>query len=60
MQGKLRLIPPEEAINVFTKDYDSMQNMLFGEKVSFETITNTLKEYEKDMNKVLLNVKDNK
>lgn len=60
MQGKLRLIPSEEAINVFTKDYDSMQNMLFGEKVSFEMITNTLKEYEKDMNKVLLNIKDNK
>lgn len=35
-----------------------MQNMLFGEKVSFETITNTLKEYEKDINRVLLNVKD--
>lgn len=58
MLGKLRLIPSEEAINVFAKDYDSMQNMLFGEKVSFETITNTLKEYEKDMNRVLLNVKD--
>ena len=55
MDGNLKLIPSEEALLIFSKDYDSMKNMLFGEKVEFDRIIEYLKAYEKELNNVLKN-----
>lgn len=55
MDGNLKLIPSEEALLIFSKDYDSMKNMLFGEKVEFDRIIEYLKAYEKELNNVIKN-----
>lgn len=55
MEGKLKLVPPKEGLEIFLNDYKSMKNMLFGEKIQFEKIINTLKEYEDELNRVLKN-----
>ncbi len=51
--GNLKLVPLIDAINIFQKDYDDMKLMLFGDIVSFNTIINELKEYEKEINKAI-------
>lgn len=56
MNGKLTLIPSKAGLEVFSKDYDSMKNMLFGEKIAFDQIIDTLKEYEKELNDVIKNI----
>lgn len=53
--GNLKLIPSEEALLIFSKDYDSMKNMLFGEKVEFDRIIEFLKAYEMELNNVIKN-----
>lgn len=53
MNGNLKLIPSKEGLEIFSKDYDSMKNMLFGEKISFDKIIDTLKEYEKELNGII-------
>jgi len=53
MNGNLKLIPPKEGLEAFSKDYDKMQNMLFGEKPLFDEIISTLKEYENELNYVI-------
>ena len=55
MEGNIKLIPSDEALETFSKDYDSMKNMLFGEKISFDRIISSVKEYEIELNKVLEN-----
>lgn len=55
MEGNIKLIPSDEALETFSKDYDSMKNMLFGEKISFDRIISNVKEYEIELNKVLEN-----
>ena len=42
LEGKLKLIPAEEGLAVFSKDYDSMKKMLFGEKIPFDRIIKRL------------------
>ena len=53
MQGNLKLIPNEKAIESFSKDYDSMQNMIFGERVKFSEIIDEIGKYEKELNEVI-------
>ena len=53
MAGNLRLIPTDDGLEIFCKDYDSMKNMLFGEKIPFEEIVSTIKDYEAELNKVI-------
>ena len=55
MEGNIKLIPSDEALEIFSKDYDSMKNMLFGEKISFDRIISSVKEYEIELNEVLKN-----
>lgn len=55
MEGNIKLIPSDEALETFSKDYDSMKNMIFGEKISFDRIISSVKEYEIELNKVLEN-----
>ena len=55
LNGNLKLIPSKEGLEIFSKDYDSMKNMLFGEKISFDKIIYALKEYEKELNDVIKN-----
>ena len=52
-EGNLKLVPPDEALDIFSKDYDSMKNMLFGEKTTFDKIISSLREYEIELNEVL-------
>lgn len=53
MEGKLKLVPSDQGLIVFSKDYDSMKNMLFGEKIKFDEIISALKEYEMELNRVI-------
>ncbi len=55
LEGKLKLIPAEEGLIVFSEDYDSMKKMLFGEKIPFHRIIKTLQEYEHDLNEIIKN-----
>ncbi|MDO4605419.1 MAG: nucleotidyl transferase AbiEii/AbiGii toxin family protein [Helcococcus sp.] len=55
MEGNIKLIPSNEALEIFSKDYDSMKNMLFGEKISFDRIISSVREYEIELNEVLKN-----
>lgn len=55
MEGNIKLIPSDEALEIFLKDYDSMKNMLFGEKISFDRIISSIREYEIELNEVLKN-----
>lgn len=55
MEGNIKLIPSDEALETLSKDYDSMKNMLFGEKITFDRIISSVKEYEIELNKVLEN-----
>ena len=55
VEGNLKLIPSDEALDIFSKDYDSMKNMLFGEKIPFDKIISSVKEYELELNEVLKN-----
>ncbi|NCB42813.1 MAG: nucleotidyl transferase AbiEii/AbiGii toxin family protein [Clostridia bacterium] len=45
----LRLIPPSEVIDNLKKDYEKMQEMIFGERVSFDEITAGLKALENEI-----------
>lgn len=52
-QGKLKLIPSKEAIDIFSKDYNKMQAMLFGDIISFDVIIRELQRYEIKVNKAI-------
>jgi hypothetical protein len=46
----MRLMPPDYNLNKLRDDYDHMQNMLFGEKPSFEEIMEGIVRLEADIN----------
>lgn len=48
--GTMKLMPPERNLQVLKDDYDHMQNMIFGEKVPFDTILDGIEELEKEVN----------
>lgn len=49
--GSLKLVPEGEMLKVLQKDYQSMQEMIFGEGPSFEEIVELLAELEQEINK---------
>ncbi|WP_373483824.1 nucleotidyl transferase AbiEii/AbiGii toxin family protein [Acetobacterium sp.] len=48
--GKLKLLPQENHLFELEKDYEKMQNMIFGEKVAFKKIMTGLTELEQLIN----------
>lgn len=48
--GTMKLMPPERNLQVLKDDYAHMQNMIFGEKIPFNTILNGIEKLEKEMN----------
>lgn len=53
LAGRLKLIPSQEGLEILSKYYDNMKNMLFGEKIPFDKIIAVLKEYEKELNEAI-------
>jgi hypothetical protein len=49
-KGTLKLIPSQYRIDELEKDYKAMQDMLFGDKPSFNEIMDSLRELEKQIN----------
>lgn len=49
-RGTMHLMPPEYNVAKLYDDYEHMQNMIFGEKPSFDTILREIKVLEKDIN----------
>ena len=50
--GTMRLMPPEYSVEKLYTDYEHMQNMLFGQKPSFDEILDGIKTLEKEINAV--------
>ena len=50
MEGKVKLVPANEGMNVFLNDYRRMENMLFGDLVPFDRIIRKIQEYESELN----------
>ena len=48
--GTMKLMPPERNLQVLKDDYEHMQNMIFGEKIPFDTILDGIEQLEKEMN----------
>ena len=51
-RGTMRLMPPEYNLDKLRVDYEHMQNMLFGEKPSFEDIMDGIAKFELEINNV--------
>ena len=49
-RGSMRLMPPDYNLDKLRDDYEHMQNMLFGDKPSFEEIMQGIKKLEKNIN----------
>ena len=49
-RGTMRLMPPEYNLNKLRDDYEHMQNMLFGDKPSFEEIMDGIAKLEEAIN----------
>jgi hypothetical protein len=50
--GTLKLIPPDHVLDAMRKDYSAMQEMIFGHRPTFETITASLASLEAEINKL--------
>ena len=50
MPGKIKLLPNEYQIDNLEKDYQLMENMIFGDYPSFNLILAKLKELEIEIN----------
>lgn len=55
LEGNLILIPNDEAISVFRKDYDEMKDMFFGEIPDYNKMLETIKKKEKIINQKIKN-----
>lgn len=53
-EGKCKLIPNNEAIEIFAKDYEIMKNMFYGKYPSFDEIIQCLAEFENVLNDSIL------
>lgn len=51
LEGNLKLIPNNEAISVFRKDYDEMKDMFFGEIPNYDEMLDAIKVKEDILNK---------
>ncbi len=54
--GTFRLIPSDDMKQNLSKDYVDMQDMIFGEKISFEEILKILKVLEDEINTLVVDV----
>ena len=50
--GTMRLMPPERNLAVLEDDYEHMQNMLFGNKPTFEEILSGIEKLEREVNSI--------
>lgn len=48
--GTMKLMLPERNMQVLKDDYEHMQNMIFGENISFDTILDGIEKLEKEIN----------
>lgn len=48
--GTIKLLPPEQSWSALSDDYLHMQNMIFGDKPSFEEIMKGIKKLEDEIN----------
>ena len=48
----MRLMPPDYNLDKLRDDYEHMQNMLFGEKPSFEEIMQGIEKLETEINEI--------
>ena len=53
-RGTMRLMPPDYNLDKLRDDYEHMQNMLFGEKPSFEEIMGGIAKLEADINMIMV------
>jgi len=61
LEGKCNLIPSDQVIKVFSKDYEEMKGMIYGVYPSFEEIITTLTNYESILNeKVVKEIKSSR
>ena len=51
-RGTMRLMPPEYNLDKLRDDYEHMQNMLFGDKPSFDEIMEGIAKLEADINMI--------
>ena len=51
-RGTMRLMPPDYNLDKLRDDYEHMQNMLFGDKPSFEEIMGGIAKLEADINMI--------
>lgn len=49
--GSLRLIPPAVRVEALRADYEAMQQMFLGDRMSFETVLAILREAETELNR---------
>lgn len=49
-RGTMKLLPPDYNTAKLRSDYDHMQNMLFGEKPTFNEIMNAMTQLEAEIN----------
>jgi len=49
--GSLKLIPPESIISEMARDYEAMQEMIFGKNPTFEEIITSLRALEEEINR---------
>ena len=54
LQGDCKLVPKENAIAYFGKDYKAMSNMIYGESIPCETMMKRIQQYEGQLNKTVL------
>ena len=48
--GSLKLVPPDRILKAMAKDYDAMQEMIFGHRPTFDQIIEGLRLLERDIN----------
>ena len=48
--GHIKLLPPEYRFAALEADYNSMQDMLYGDVPTFETVIAAVRELEKEIN----------
>lgn len=51
-RGTMKLLPPNYNLTKLRSDYDHMQNMLFGEKPSFDEIMHAMAQLEEEINEM--------
>lgn len=51
--GECKLIPKDEALRIFSNDYENMKQMLYGKYPAFSEIVTVLSEFEEQLNAII-------